>query len=283
MARRQAGFMFNEIEDVLRKLLIRELPVKNGDVSIEFDQPKREWSARLNRPTLNLFLYDLRENNFLRQPEWQVEKKNGVAVKKLSPIRLNLNYMITAWASEPEDEHNLLYRTLLVLFRYPDLPEDLLPETLKNQSLPIPMRVAEHDAFRNAADFWGVLDNELRPSIACTITLALNPYAEFSGPLVRSRDLRLGQSAGLPKAQALLPGGDQFWMVGGQIHSPKPVEGLKIFLVERGLTVQPSPEGRFVIGNLETGEYNLEITGAGIQPRRHKIKVPSGEYDLEVN
>lgn len=275
--------MFNELEDVLKKLLIRELPVKNGDVNIEFDQPKREWSARLSRPTIDLFLYDLRENNTLRQPEWQVEKKNGTAIKKLSPIRLNLNYMITAWASEPEDEHNLLYRTLLVLFRHPELPEDLMPDSWKNQSLSIPIRVAEHDVFRNAADYWGVLDNELRPSIACTITLALDPYAEFSGPIVRSRELRFGQAAGLPKVGALAPGGDQFWMVGGRIHSPKPVEDLKIFLVERGLTVQASPEGNFVIGNLETGDYNLEITGTGIKPSRQRIKVPSEKYDVEVN
>ena len=272
--------MLNELEEALRKLLVRELPVKNGDVNIEFNQPKRDWSSRLNRPTLNLFLYDLRENNVLRQPEWQVEKKNGTAVKKRTPVRLDLNYMITAWAQEPEDEKNLLYRTLLVLFRHADLPEDLLPDALKSQPVPIPLRVAEHEAFRSPADYWGVLDNELRPSIACTLTIALNPYAEISSPLVRSRDLRFSQA--LPPAWTLAPGGDQFWMVGGTVRSTRPLQDLKVFLVERGLTVDASPEGQFVLGHLQTGEYNLEVSGAGLKPSRHKIKVPSEEYDVEV-
>jgi hypothetical protein len=274
--------MFNDVEDVLRRLLIKELPIKNGDINIEFHQPKREWSSRLNRPTLNLFLYDLRENNVLRQPEWKLEKKNGSAVKKRSPVRLDLNYMITAWATEPEDEHNLLYRALLVLFRHPELPEDLLTESLKSQPVPIPLRVAEHEAFRSAADYWGVLDNELRPAIACSLTLALDPYTEVSGPLVFSRDLRFGQSAGLPRERTLASGGDQFWMVGGRVRSPRPVQDLKVLLVERGLAVQAGAQGEFVLGNLATGEYNLEVTGEGIQTTRRKIKVPSKEYDVEV-
>jgi len=65
--------MIDELDEVLRKFLIREVPIKNGDVDIKFDMPKREWSARLNRPTLNLFLYDIRENAKLRQaqPMWR--------------------------------------------------------------------------------------------------------------------------------------------------------------------------------------------------------------------
>ena len=64
--------MIDDLDQVLRQLLIRELPIKNREVDVDFDQPTREWSGRLSRPTLNLFLYDLRENNKLRQtrPAW---------------------------------------------------------------------------------------------------------------------------------------------------------------------------------------------------------------------
>ena len=100
--------MIDDLDEVLRQLLIRELPIKNGEIDIAFDQPKREWSARLSRPTLNLFLHDLNENKKLRQaqPMWEVEiGNNGQAVKRRKPVRLDLHYMITAWANEPEDEH----------------------------------------------------------------------------------------------------------------------------------------------------------------------------------
>ena len=43
--------MFHDLDEVLRQLLIEEIPIKNGEVDIEFDQPSREWSARLSRPT----------------------------------------------------------------------------------------------------------------------------------------------------------------------------------------------------------------------------------------
>src|SRR5262245_3184174 len=125
--------MIDDLDEALRQLLIRELPVKNGEIDITFDQPKREWSARLSRPTLNLFLYDLAENKKLRQtqPLWDIEHdNNGVARQRRKPVRMDLRYMITTWAAEPEDEHRLLTRILMALFRHPHLPAEVLPESL---------------------------------------------------------------------------------------------------------------------------------------------------------
>jgi len=45
--------MFHEIDGALRQLLIREIPIRNGEVDVVFDQPTREWASRLSRPTLN--------------------------------------------------------------------------------------------------------------------------------------------------------------------------------------------------------------------------------------
>jgi hypothetical protein len=101
--------MIDDLDEVLRQLLIREIPIKNGEVDIAFDQPSREWSAKLSRPTLNLFLYDARENQKLRQtqPMWEVERQqNNTAVRHRRPARLDLHYMITAWAADPEDGPN---------------------------------------------------------------------------------------------------------------------------------------------------------------------------------
>ena len=59
--------MIEDLDEALRKLLIREIPIRNGEVDVEFDQPSREWSAKISRPTLDLFLWDVRENQKLRQ------------------------------------------------------------------------------------------------------------------------------------------------------------------------------------------------------------------------
>jgi hypothetical protein len=277
--------VISDLDEVLRQLLIRELPVKNGEVNIEFDQPKREWSSRLTRPTLNLFLHDLRENNTLRQPEWEVKRNgDGTFTRQRTPIRVDLHYMTTAWAADPEDEHRLLTRTLLALFRHPTLPGDLLPESLQGQPMPIPLRVAQFEELREPADVWSALDNELRPAITCTITLALNPYETFSGPLVRTRDLRFGQATDLPDRQQFDEGTgqDQFWMVGGRLQSQEPLQNVRLTLVERGLNVPLRANGQFIVGNLEAAEYTLEVSAEGRKASRHKITVPAASYDVEV-
>jgi hypothetical protein len=299
--------MIDDLDEVLRQLLIRELPVKNSEVEIAFDQPKREWSSRLSRPTLNLFVYDLHENNRLRaSKQWQVEYNGeGTAIQRRQPIRLDVHYMTTAWAADPGDEHRLLARALLVFLRLPSLPDDLLPQSLKNQPRPIPIEVAQPDALRNAPDIWSVLDNEMRPAIAFTVTLSLDPYVPVTEPLVRTRELRIGQAVvpslpspwaamerrateeepselGLPQLLDERAGRDEFWTIGGNLHSDRPLEDLHLTLVERGLYVPILPGGRFTIGNLQAGHYTLEVSVEGEEPLRHKIAVPAPDYDLEV-
>jgi Pvc16 N-terminal domain len=280
--------MIDDLDEVLRQLLIRELPIKNGEVDVEFDQPKREWSGRVSRPTINLFLYDIRENQKLRQtqPMWELEKNpDGTVTKRRKPVRMDLHYMITAWATEPEDEHRLLSRTLMALFRSPELPDDLLPDSLQHQSAPISIMVAQYDELKQPTDIWNVLDNEMRPGIACIITLAIDPYVPTVTPLVRVRELRIGPSP-VPPAQQLEAGSipDRFWTVGGTLHSKQPLDVKKIHLtlVEQGLAVALQPDGRFTAGRLRPGEYTLEVVVEGQAPRRHTIAVPAPDYDLEV-
>ncbi len=286
--------MIDDLDEVLRQLLIRELPIKNGEVDVEFDQPKREWSARLSRPTLNLFLHDVRENQKLRQtqPMWELEQNpNGTVTKRRKPVRMDLHYIITAWAAEPEDEHRLLSRTLMALFRHPELPEELLPDSLQRQSAPISIMIAQYDELKNPTDVWNVLDNEMRPGIACTITLAIDPYVPTVTPLVRVRELRIGPSP-VPAAQQLETGSqpDRFWTVGGTLHSKQPldIEQVHVTLVEQGLALPLQPDaqeghvGRFAAGRLRAGEYTLEVTVEGQPPRRHTVAVPAPDYDLEV-
>jgi hypothetical protein len=278
--------MIDDLDQVLRQLLIRELPIKNREVEIKFDQPSREWSSRLSRPTLNLFLYDVRENTKLRQaqPTWRVERHDdGTATRRIKPVRVDLHYMITAWANDPEDEHSLMTRTLLALFRNPELPEDLLPEILQNQPVPIAVMAAQEDELQNPADVWNVLDNEIRPAIACIVTMALDPYRPITGPMVRTRELRFGQAAVPPRQQLDEPARPEtFWTIGGTVHSKEPLEAVRLTLVERGLDVPLQPEGRFAIGRLEAGDYTLELSRDGGKPRRYEITVPSPDYDLEV-
>lgn len=278
--------MIDDLDEALRQLLIRELPVKNGEIDLTFDQPRREWSARLSRPTLNLFLYDLAENKKLRQtqPMWEItHDNNGKATKRRRDVRVDLKYMITAWAAEPEDEHRLLSRTLMVLFRHGDLPEEVLPESLRSQPVPIPLLTAQQEDLVNPSDLWSAMDNEWRPSIVCVLTLALNPYQLEQVPLVRTRELRTGQTAGRVAEQQLVESSRRrTWSVGGQIRSDQPLANLRLTVVERGREAVLLPGDYFVFNNLQAGDYTLEIVAEGRPPRRYPISVPGADYEFEV-
>src|SRR6516225_9598359 len=109
--------MLADLDESLRRLLIRELEQHGfAGVSVVFDAPAREWAVALSGPTVNLFLYDLREAGELREAEWREHRENGSARMTRPPLRLQCSYAITAWARAIEDEHRLLSQVLAVLF-----------------------------------------------------------------------------------------------------------------------------------------------------------------------
>jgi hypothetical protein len=186
---------------------------------------------------------------------------------------MDVHYVITAWANEPEDEHRLLSRTLMALFRNPNLPEDVLPEVLHDQPAPIQLQAAQSDELRDTSFFWSALDNEVRPAIVCTLTFALNPYQPFTTPLVRERILVFRNvDTGAEEGP-----GRVLWTVHGRLQSPANLSALQVKLVERELDVTIQPDGTFIIADLPAGEYTVEVVDDG-ESRRHSIVVPSEDY-----
>jgi hypothetical protein len=278
--------MFDDLDETLRKLLIRDIPIKSNEVDITFDQPRREWSARLSRPTINLFLHDIRENVKLRQQGQEFERalsSNGQITQKHKAHRIDLHYAITIWAKEPEDEHRLLALTLMALFRHPTLTEEL-PDSLTDQPAPISLKVAQYDELEKPSDLWNVMDNQQKPVLNCVVTLALNPFQPITSPIVRSRELVVGQSSEPAERRLVEAAGDRrMWTIGGTVHSRNgPLAGLRVTLQPDGRAAALQPEGRFVIGRLEAGEYTLEISAEGHSPVRHTIQVPAPDYEFEL-
>ena len=284
--------MIADLDETIRQLLIEELPIKNGEIDIKFDQPKREWSSRLSKPTVSFFLYDVRENPTLRQHGWErLDDGTGrVTSQKRMPFRIDCAYLMTVWAADPEDEHRLLTRCLMALFKFPIIPIDRLIGTLRNPTFDISTRLAVHDKLTNPAEVWSALDNELRPSIPYLITLALDPWAEVTSPAVRSFKLRIGEADQLPRYQRfgenIIP--DELIYIGGVIRSKStsgPTQsGLQVAIKGTGWMDTSDMEGRFKLGGLPPGDYTLIVWPPDGKPKEKKISVPSpdGDYDLVI-
>ena len=64
------------------------------------------------------------------------------------------------------------------------------------------------------------------------ITLAINPYQTFAGPLVRTRELYVGHADGLPHEPHLAGGvdsvHDRVWAVGGMVRGMEPQQNTQL-------------------------------------------------------
>ncbi len=286
--------MIYEIDNALRELLVREMPMKKGEVDIAFEQPKRDWSARLNKPTLNFFLFDLRENVELRGSEQWIRQDNpdGTVTLKRNPVRMDLQYLVTSWAREIQDEHRLLSAALTALLRQPIIPEDLLPDELKDQPAPIRLNVAQGNALGNPSELWNTLDNDLHPGIRLTVTYSVDPYQPVTFTAVRTTEMRFLQNPDPDVVQASSarsqePPGPTLsrtaFLVNGQITSNKYSPSvLKLILAETGGEIEILEDGSFKIGHLREGEYNLDVIVNDRVLKRQKLQVPSAKYEIKI-
>jgi hypothetical protein len=146
---------------------------------ISFDLPDADWRGGLETLTVNCYLYDIRENLELRtrEPVLQRSPDGTRATRRPPPVRIDCAYCITAWSRATEEsvleEHRLLSQVLLVLLRNPTIPASALQGSLVNQVPPYPTVIAAPDGVKNQPEFWGALDQQLKPSLNYVVTLAV--------------------------------------------------------------------------------------------------------------
>ena len=160
-----------EVDHALRTLIEREA-VDPAEVEVAFDAPTKEWASRRNAPTIDVYLYDIREDLRRRERGWLNEYDgNRIRARHLPPRHFKLSYLVAAWTQRPEDEHRLLAALLGCFLRYEALPEDVLTGSLAELGVPVPLNVAlPPPEDRSFADVWTALGGELKPSLDIVVT-----------------------------------------------------------------------------------------------------------------
>jgi hypothetical protein len=281
--------MITDLDESIKKLLMAEIPIKNGEIDIKFDQPKREWSAKLNKPTINFYLYDLRENVILRQHQWEQLGRNGngnlnIAHLKRTPFRVDCHYMITTWVPQEraDDEHRLLSLCLLALFRNPILPEEYMVGQMQHQPFEVNTRLASHDKLTNPAEVWSALDNEMRPSVSFLVTIAMDPWSEHTEEIVRSFNFRLGPT-GEGSLQSLDGVASEKAYIGGHVTlKGEPQTGIRVAVKGTGYVDETDGDGRFRLGSLSYGDYTLIAWPEKGKPKELNVTIPGGSCDIEL-
>ncbi|WP_405845341.1 DUF4255 domain-containing protein [Streptomyces sp. NBC_01518] len=179
--------MIHEVDEVLKDLIGGGALAGSG-IEVSFDAPTRDWAARRNTPTINTYLYDIREDVHRRQRgHVAVRDERDVVVKRRQPPRwFRLSYLVTAWTKRPQDEHRLLSAVLSTLIPRELLAPDELPGSLRQLGLSVPISVAGiQTESRSLAEIWSALGGELKPSLDLVVTAPFPAYPEYdAGPPV---------------------------------------------------------------------------------------------------
>lgn len=162
--------MIQDVDESLRALVKRDA-LNGSKADIAFDAPNKEWSSRRNTPTVDLYLYDIREDVEQREVMWQdirgdASNSRLVTERRPPPRRFKLSYLVTAWTQRPEDEHRLLSSLLACFLRHPTMPADTLSGVLADARQPILLNIAlPPPQDRSISDVWSALGGELKASL----------------------------------------------------------------------------------------------------------------------
>ncbi|HWE56862.1 MAG TPA: DUF4255 domain-containing protein [Acidimicrobiales bacterium] len=185
--------MINEVDETLRNVFRTEV-VNDTDVDVVFDAPTREWASRRNKPTLDLYLYDIRED-LRRRESGMLEKRDEegkVISRQQLPRFFKLAYLVTAWTQRPEDEHRLLSACLAAIMRYTNIPTEFMTPLLLESEMPLMVQIAfPPPENRQVSDVWSSLGGDLKPSIDLVITMPILPDSFMDVAKVVMAPLRL--------------------------------------------------------------------------------------------
>ena len=180
--------MIAQVDDALHEIVTGEA-LSGSDLDVVFDAPTKDWAARRNAPTVNLYLYDIRED-LRRRPSGMLEERDAdsglVVMRRPAPRFFKLSYLVTAWTQRPEDEHRLLDSLLRAFLKYDALPSHLvkgaLAEPGEHVKVTIGLPPPEDRAF---ADVWSALGGELKPSLDLVVLAPIWTGREYAaGPPV---------------------------------------------------------------------------------------------------
>jgi Pvc16 N-terminal domain/Carboxypeptidase regulatory-like domain len=268
-----------DMDAALRKMLGDALDDHgfNG-VEIAFEAPDREWAAGISKPTLNLFMYDLREAKDAPAGEW-VEHRGGNAARvERPPMRIDCAYSITAWTSRVQDEHRMLSQTLAVLLAFERLPATAMQNGLSAHEEPISTRIGRPKV-EGASEFWTALGGKYKLSLDYVVTLSVDPGITFHrGPEVRTQTVRVFDRERPPGKTT------ELHRTGGEVRDGdgRPVEGAWLVLPDAGGFAVSGPDGRFTFPRVPPGRHRCECRAPNGATASGEIEVSGAPLTLTV-
>jgi len=166
--------MLHVLDESLEAFLRATVPLPAREIDVAFDAPDKEWAARVSRPTINLYLWDVRRNVSTRYVGTDDPGEgNGHAHRRGPSFRVDCRYLVTAWTSDVRDEHALLGATLTVLLQHTELERKYLQGAYRDAAR-VPFIELGADDGRDNSGFWSALGGQLKPGLDLTVTTTVD-------------------------------------------------------------------------------------------------------------
>jgi len=279
--------MFQALDATIKNLLsaapAEVTPLHSADVS--FLTPEK--SYRPATPTVNLFLYRVKENRELRDPAPMYEPSGNRFERRPPPLRVDCAYLVTAWGegapgeeTTVSEEHKLLGQAFWWLHRFSTIPDTYFAADFTGQVYPPPVMIAEMDGGK-PEEFWYALGIAPRPSFNLVVTMSMDLDLSVEGPLATTLATTYQQRGNAATREEWIQIGGTVRDGGGQtlanawVRMETP-DGAPL------QTTSTSAAGRFQFKRLHRGQYRLRAGATGRQEQQRDVDVPSasGEYDL---
>lgn len=197
--------MIHDVDTALRRLLTASLEDEKAEVA--FDAPTAAWAAGQDRPAVNLFLYDVREEAEGRTGDWtDVRDDDGRVVGRQPPARhYRLAYILSVWAGDAEEEHRILGRILETVPEREAIPPELLPHRVLEQGFPVTLRLGLPSDGPSATDLFSALGSPPRATCHLTVVVPIRPAldTQLEKPAAR---MDLGVKKEPPRPRPTAPG-----------------------------------------------------------------------------
>ena len=153
--------MLDSVDESLERFMRSAVPLSARNTDVSFEAPDRQWAAKLNnRPTVNLFLCDIKRSTDHSRTGMETFERNGQRRQRLALPRVELRYLISTWTTEHADGRVLMSGLLRVLLGHAVIPEDFLADSLRGLS---PLTITMTRNGEAGIDVCKALDGQLKP------------------------------------------------------------------------------------------------------------------------
>lgn len=232
---------------------------------IDFSHPSKRKEEGAG-PTLNLYIYDIRESKQMQHSGRQVERRLTRALQPAgvnwSPSWFDVSMLLTAWDRTALSEYHLIGQAISVLLRHRLLREEFLVSELRGYGN-LNMTVSLEPQLE-AGSLWSALTIPLRPALYLMVTVPFEPEKK-EVDLVWERIFQMQNQVGNGSVETIT----RQVVIAGVVKSAvtnQPLLEAEVKVMGTQKSTNSSKEGLFYFENLSLGNYILLLNCQGYLP-----------------